>query len=35
MSTRERYTLPIAVFMILKQGDDFLMIQRGQTGWLD
>jgi len=35
MEKKERYKLPIAVFMILKRGDDILIIKRATTGLMD
>jgi len=36
MPKRERYKLPVAVFVILKNSDDqILLIKRANTGWMD
>lgn len=32
---RERYRIPVAVFMILIRDSELLMIQRATTGWMD
>lgn len=32
---RERYNLSIAVFIVLRKGDDIYMIRRAYTGWMD
>jgi len=32
---RERYNLSIAVFVVLRKGDDICMIRRAHTGWMD
>jgi len=32
---RERYKIPIAVFMMLIKDNELLMIQRATTGWMD
>lgn len=35
MAEKIRFKLPVAVFMILREGDKMLLIQRAQTGWRD
>ncbi|HPO05902.1 MAG TPA: hypothetical protein PLQ36_02205 [Candidatus Gracilibacteria bacterium] len=32
---RERYALPVAVFMFLQKGEEILLIRRANTEWLD
>ncbi|MGY5956435.1 NUDIX domain-containing protein [Kosakonia sp. BK9b] len=33
--SRDRYHLSIAVFVLLLEGDEILMLQRANTGWMD
>ena len=33
--SRERYSLSIAVFVLLRKGDEICMLKRSGTGWMD
>ena len=35
MAKKDRYLLPIAVFMLFIKGDEILLIKRSHTGWMD